>query len=190
MAKVIITIILINPGITIINDNYFSQLMNEAFTTHSPPVGWLTTGWESAWLIPQFECQYRWRSGSFNQQPKSWFNQNSINCAALQHSSNWMSKGWMTLDKIKGHLVAICIWKDPVFYFAEATSTHHRIWNQSHHWRTRMINTPWGSRHPSLPPFKRVGWTLWLHSHSHWESTSGKAGVSLWNSVIFALISK
>lgn len=33
-----------------------------------------------------------------------------------------------------------------------------------------------GSRHPSLPPFKRVGLTLWFHSHSHWESVSGKAG--------------
>lgn len=83
----------------------------------------------------------------------------------------------MTLDTIKGHLVVICIWKDPGFYFAEATSTYHRIWNQNHHWRTRVINIHHrGSRHPSLPPFKRAGLTPWFHSHSQRESISGKAG--------------
>lgn len=47
-----------------------------------------------------------------------------------------------------------------------------------------MINTSQGSRHPSLPPSKRVGLKLWYHCHSHWESIP--QGMMLWNSVIFA----
>lgn len=167
--------------------------MNEAFTTHSPP-WWLADYWLRKCLIPQFECKHRWRSGSFNQQPKIMI-AIKIRLIVLPYSTaatEWVKAEWRW-TKLKVILLLSAFERIRCFIslrphqhitgFGTKVTTEGQAWSIHHR----------GKRHPSLPPFKRVGLTLWFHSHSHWESVSGKAsikGVILWNSVIFALISK